>query len=167
MFPLKNLACKGLIFYMLNYFEECKKNNLAFLYHCLTFRWHRSLKIVLMEDEDLFLQHSQLPRLWMTWRNKEPGHQQPWYWQGSVRWNIPVSAPVDLNTLPRNSEIHVLSLFGIHQTLHSQKTPSTLPWIHWGQMMHKSVSKLTITGSDNGLLPNRAKPFSKPMLVYC
>ena len=35
-----------------------------------------------------------LQKTWllMSWRHKEPGHQQPWYWPNST-WNISVSVP--------------------------------------------------------------------------
>ena len=35
---------------------------------------------------------------------------------------------------------------------------------HWGGVTHICISKLTIIGSDNGLLSGRAKPLSEPLL---
>ena len=38
---------------------------------------------------------------------------------------------------------------------------------HWGRVMHICVNKLTIIGSDNGLLPAGAKQLSETMMEYC
>ena len=47
-------------------------------YHSWTLRWHWWLKSILVEDKDMFIQS--IPLLLMSWRYKEPGYLQPWYW---------------------------------------------------------------------------------------
>ena len=44
-----------------------------------------------------------------------------------------------------------------HSVQHRVGVTKALLLIHWGQVMHACVNKLTIIGSDNGLLPGRCQ----------
>ena len=51
-----------------------------------------------------------------------------------------------------NSEL-ILSFYSSYQTL--SKNSKSMLLTHWGRVTHICVSKITIIGSDNGLLPDR------------
>ena len=53
------------------------------LEHVSGLRWRRLLKFFLLEDRTGVFYKSVLSWLLMTWRPKEPMHQQPWHWPSS------------------------------------------------------------------------------------
>ena len=77
-----------------------------------------------------------IPWLLMAWRCIEPGHQQTWYWPSLHRaiWSLHVKGYwiSQLNL--------AVDLFRGNLT-------------HWGWVTHICTVKLTIIGSDNGLVP--------------
>ena len=78
----------------------------------------------------------------------------------------PLPEPIDSSV--RSSDIHLRAIsqkitqppstwirLKIDPLKFHAKFPGANEWIHWGRVTHISIGKLTIIGSDNGLLPGQ------------
>ena len=80
----------------------------------------------------------------MPWLLASPSHQQPWYWTCRINRALP-SIRKDFNYM-RHLSVDLRN---------HRKCRYVVSLTHWGRVMHICIGKLTIIGSDNGLLPGR------------
>ena len=127
-----------------NYFRKNKKKIPSFLNT-------ERVKVVKIlpcgKQGPLYLAY-QSPWLLMTWRHKEPGHQQPWRWPNFPR-KIPASVPKGLNTECASSTIPFVYPF--HFFLHR-----IVLAVYAVQVLHywwSTQETVTISGMILGLRP--------------